>query len=346
MDGEPRHQGALAHRRSFVPGVLSPTFRRHPSILSGFAGPVPLGLIIKSLLVVSLTLTPSTWCDQPPLVISRQPVSQSISQSVIQSASRQSASRSVGQSVSRQSSVGQRQSVSQSGLRGGPRCSKQATMCDQSNANTICGIPMEQIRAGVDAGDNFLVPFCHMELTAILVSARDFGIHPDNITQNLEYPANVATTAAQSGSLHRALTQTASPVQDYLLSQYTQLVVTVVDFAYLHGAIVYRNGGYSWDEKTLPRWTHRPAAAEQWLKSKGCPIGDHHFMGPANWLVTFMLPDPSGMRRLPAAGLGPLSGRIRQRISDLVEYLDKAHSGGDGVAVKKSVRALRRLVSR
>lgn len=98
-------------------------------------------------------------------------------------------------------------------------------------------------------GDNFLVPFCPRELTAILVCLRDFGMHPGNIAENLERPANVATTAAQSGSLHVALARTRPPMQDYLLPQYTQLVVTVVDFAYLHGAIVYRRGGYSWDEK-------------------------------------------------------------------------------------------------
>lgn len=163
---------------------------------------------------------------------------------------------------------------------------------------------MDQITAGVNAGDNFLVPFCLRELTAILVCLRDFGMHPENIAKNLESPANVATTAAQSGSLYVALTQTAGPTQDYLLSQYNQLVVTVVDFAYLHGAITYRRGGYSWDDKNLPQWRHRPAAAEQWLKSKGCPIGDHHFVSPVHWLLTFMLPDPNGTKRLPAAGLG------------------------------------------
>lgn len=168
----------------------------------------------------------------------------------------------------------------------------------------ICGIPMAQITAGVDAGDDFLVPFCLRELTAILICLRDFGAHPGNITVQLDSPANVATTAAQSGSLFVALRQAAGPTQDYLLSQYVQLVRAVVDFAYLHGAIIYRNGGYSWDEKHLPRWRHRPAAAEQWLRTKGCPIGDHHFLSPVHWMMTFMLPDPSGTKRLPGAGPG------------------------------------------
>jgi hypothetical protein len=42
--------------------------------------------------------------------------------------------------------------------------------------------------------------------------------------------------------LFTALRQTAGPTQDYLISQYDQLVRAVVDFAYLH---VYRDGGYS-----------------------------------------------------------------------------------------------------
>ena len=146
----------------------------------------------------------------------------------------------------------------------------------------VCGIPMAQIAAGANAGDDFVIPFCIREIATVLVLLRTFEIHPGNIDENL-HPrrlANVAQEAARGGTLYRAIEDCDDrPTQAYIVTQFEQLVRALVGFAYLHGAIVLRHGMYSWDAK-LPVWTHRQAAVEQWLRSKGCPIGAHHQIGP------------------------------------------------------------------
>ena len=42
---------------------------------------------------------------------------------------------------------------------------------------------------------------------------------------------------------------------------------------------------------------------------------------------------------------GPLTSRVRYRLAGLVEFLNKINSKGNGRAVKKTIRALRRLVA-
>lgn len=166
----------------------------------------------------------------------------------------------------------------------------------------VCGVPIAQIRAGIDAGDEFVVPFCLRELTTILALLRTWGLHPDNIDENLNprHLSNVAIEAARSGTLYTTIQGTTAATQTYIVAQYERLVRALVDFAYLHNAIVLRNGVYSWDNDRLPLWTHRPAAVEQWLKSKGCPIGPHHFVRPVHWVMASM----DGFKRHPAGRSG------------------------------------------
>lgn len=137
----------------------------------------------------------------------------------------------------------------------------------------VCGIPMAQIAAGANAGDDFVIPFCIREIATVLVLLRTFEIHPGNIDENL-HPrrlANVAQEAARGGTLYRAIEDCDDrPTQAYIVTQFEQLVRALVGFAYLHGAIVLRHGMYSWDAK-LPVWTHRQAAVEQWLRNQRLP---------------------------------------------------------------------------
>lgn len=169
----------------------------------------------------------------------------------------------------------------------------------------MCGIPMAQITAGANAGDDFVVPFCIAEIATVLALLRTFGIHPGNIDENLRpgHLNSVAKEAAQLSTLARAMQETEQPTQAYIVQQFEQLVRALVGFAYVHGAISLRHGVYSWDA-TLPMWTHRPAAVEQWLRSKGCPIGAHHQIGPCQWLMAYMKPNPDGSKRYAEGGPG------------------------------------------
>lgn len=168
---------------------------------------------------------------------------------------------------------------------------------------------MAQIDAGARAGDDFIIPFCIQEMATVLVLLRTFELHPGNIDENL-HPrnvSNVAQEAARGGTLYIAIEAPGHPTQAYIVTQFEQLVRALVDFAYIHGAIVLRDGVYSWDA-TLPTWTHRPAAVEQWLRSKGCPIGDHHQLRPCQWLMAFMKPNPDGSKRFAEGGTGREAG--------------------------------------
>lgn len=164
---------------------------------------------------------------------------------------------------------------------------------------------MAQIAAGASAGDDFIIPFCIREIATVLVLLRTFDLHPGNIDDNL-HPrnvSNVAQEAARSGTLYVAIEEPGHPTQAYIVTQFEQLVRALVGFARIHGAIVLRDGVYSWDA-TLPMWTHRQAAVEQWLRSKGCPIGAYHQIGPCQWLMAYMKPNPDGSGRCPEGGTG------------------------------------------
>ncbi|KAH8763075.1 hypothetical protein F5883DRAFT_559881 [Diaporthe sp. PMI_573] len=219
-------------------------------------------------------------------------------------------------------------------------------MCDASGADSICGVPMEEIRAAIDAGDEFIIPFCQDEVTTILSLARTWRLHPGNIDQNLhpQNVSNVATEAAMAGTVFLAIQQAALPMREYITTQFELLIRAAVEFAYIHGAIIYRNGAYTWDENNLTMWKHRRSAIEQWLKGKGCPIGGHHICLTSHWLIAFTKQNPDGSRRYAKGGSGVISNETRIELLKLTEYLEKSYDRRDERAIRKSTRAIRRLL--
>lgn len=232
---------------------------------------------------------------------------------------------------------------------------------------SICGVPIEEIRAAIDAGDEFIIPFCQEEVTTILSLARTWKLHPGNIDQNLhsQNVSNVATEAARAGTVFLAMQLAAPAMQEYITTQFELLIRAVVEFAYVNGAITYHNGAYNWDEKSLPMWKHRRSAIEQWLKGKGCPIGGHHICLASHWLIAFMKQNPDGSRRYVEGGSGEqtrtrgvrelretnadiptgvISNETRLELLKLIKYLEKSYDSRDERAIRKSIRATRRLL--
>lgn len=204
-------------------------------------------------------------------------------------------------------------------------------------------------------------------MTTILSLARTWKLHPGNIDQNLhpQNVSNVATEAARAGTVFLAMQQAALPMQEYITTQFELLIRAVVEFAYIQGAIIYHNGAYTWDEKSLPMWKHRRSAIEQWLKGKGCPIGGHHICLASHWLIAFTKQNPDGSRRYVEGGTGEqtktrgvrerretsadiptgvISNKTRLEVLKLTEYLEKSYDRRDERAIRKSTRAIRRLL--